>query len=168
MNLQLKFDPLAIFSLLEMPHGLDRYLRAHMNQKREEKKKELPKNPPFALWQVNSPRLFSNFPCSMMNQAAQFDPPAVFGLLKRNKDSDCANAATEVHKLSFIGFGFFCKQLKIHDESTANIWPPSHFGQFKQDERFRSYCGPIKIKMKKNQSFKNDSQNYCKTTFLQL
>lgn len=56
----------------------------------------------------------------MMNQAAQFDPSAVFGLLKR-KDSDCANAATEVHKLSFIGFGFFCKHLKIHDESTANI-----------------------------------------------
>lgn len=73
-----------------------------------------------------------------------------FGLLKRMNSLDLANGATRIKKIQFLGFGAFCKYLKIYDESTAENWPPGIFGLLGMMNGWSSFRGPHESENKKN------------------
>lgn len=73
-----------------------------------------------------------------MNYAANLGPIDLFGHLRILNGSDLAKRAHKVPDFVIQRSGCFFKYLKIQEESTTDFWTVSHFGDFKDDERFGS------------------------------
>lgn len=78
------------------------------------------KSETFSLWIINGQECFAIFSLFMMNLDAKFDPIAILGFLKRMNGLDFARGEKSPN-LMMNDLNFFCKYLKIHNKSTAEI-----------------------------------------------